>query len=139
MNLAETRIAMVGIRRRRLPQARSQWSPMSSKVRSRRPAAIRFKPRCDIHTVPANVAEIDPDTELTDGCVDLPDPGIPRPLFKLNLDGAAHHVYKVANSTNRPSPVVLTMRPRCSLIFGVARSRRILTPPMRAGQSTGPN
>jgi hypothetical protein len=31
----------------------------------------------------------------------------------------------LANSINNPSPVVLTMRPRCSLILGSPSSRRI--------------
>jgi hypothetical protein len=30
----------------------------------------------------------------------------------------------LANSTSNPSPVVLTMRPRCSAIFGSTSSRR---------------
>jgi hypothetical protein len=44
----------------------------------------------------------------------------------LHRDGAAQRTASttLANSTSNPSPVVLTMRPRCSAIFGSTSSRR---------------
>src|SRR4029077_14177406 len=44
----------------------------------------------------------------------------------LHFDRAAHRIASttLATSTSMPSPVVLTMRPCCSLIFGSRSSRR---------------
>jgi len=42
----------------------------------------------------------------------------------LNVDRAAHRIDDAGNSTSRPSPVVLTIRPWCSAIVGSRSSRR---------------
>jgi transposase-like protein len=66
------------------------------------------------------VTEINTDTELDTSSVR--NPGIPCGHFKLNSTAQRTASTTLANSTRRPSPVVLTMRPRCSLILGSARS-----------------
>ena len=43
----------------------------------------------------------------------------------LHLDGAAHRVDNAGEFDSSPSPVVLTMRPLCSAIFGSTSSRRM--------------
>jgi hypothetical protein len=48
----------------------------------------------------------------------LRDCSIPFDHFVLDLDGATHGIENARKSTNSPSPVVLTIRPRCSLISG---------------------
>ena len=68
----------------------------------------------DVVAVDDDVAEVDPDPE--------PDPsGMPAsPSIIARCTSAAQRTASttLANSTSIPSPVVLTMRPECSPIFG---------------------
>src|SRR5271168_1511205 len=78
-----------------------------------------FEPRSNIHPVAEDVmflsdhvAEIDPHPKPDAPLVWHLRLAVDHPA--LDLHGAAHSATTLANSANKPSPVFLTVRPRCS-------------------------
>jgi hypothetical protein len=90
----------------------------------------------DVATVFDDVADIDPDAEL-DAAIGR-HIGVSRRHLALHLDGTSTAATTLGNSINSPSPVVLTMRPRCSLTFGSPISRRIVLKAASVPSSSAP-
>ena len=85
--------------------------------------------RRDIDAVAVNVvwrhddvAEIDADAQI-DAAV-LRQPGVPREVSRCTSKAQRTASTTLPKSTRAPSPVCLTMRPRCSRTFGAMTSRR---------------
>ena len=89
-----------------------------------------FQPRRDIDAVAEDVAVLDDDVAQVDADAELDAPVLGTPAFRSAIPRCTSTAQRtasttLANSTSSPSPVVLTMRPRCSAIFGSLSSRRI--------------
>ena len=80
----------------------------------------------DINAVTEDIVAFDDDVAKVDAN-SQGDPSIvghaggPCGNCRLHLDGAAHGIYNTGNSSSKPSPVVFTMRPPCSVIWDLNR------------------
>ena len=89
-----------------------------------------FEPSSDVDAVAEDVVPVDDDVAEIDADAKL-DPrstgtlGIALGHRRCTSTAQRTASTTLANSTNSPSPVVLTMRPRCSAIIGSTNSRRI--------------
>ena len=93
-------------------------------------SARAFEPRRDVDPIAKDVvvldddiAEIDADAQF-DAIVRRRSAHCARPSRCCTAIAQRNASTTLANSTSNPSPVVLTMRPRCSAIFGSISSRR---------------
>ena len=71
----------------------------------------------DVVTVDHDVADMDADAEL-DALVRVRSPILRSAMPRCTSTAQRTASTTLSNSTSRPSPVVLTRRPRCSAIFG---------------------
>ena len=102
-----------------------------------------LQPSRNVHSVPENVVILDNDIALVNADTKL-DAIIARCSGTSITDMCCHWVAQrnasttLENSTSKPSPVVLTMRPRCSVIFGSISSARIDLSRLRVPSSSAP-
>jgi hypothetical protein len=90
-----------------------------------------FKTRRNVHTIAEDVAILHDNVALMDANTEVDAPisgliGIAFGHLALHLDSTAQRLDELPDSTSRPSPVVLTMRPRCSEMAGSITSRRVI-------------
>ena len=84
---------------------------------------------CDIYAIAEDVSAIDDNIADIDAHAELDTPvrrhlGVALRHRALDLDGATHRIHHAREFHQHSSPVVFTMRPRCSLILGSIKSRR---------------
>src|SRR5258708_29443179 len=97
----------------------------------------------EIDSVAENVALVDDDVALMDAEAEL-DPlvrgtsALRAAISRCTSTAQRTASTTLANSTSKPSPVVLTMRPRCSAILGSISSARIDLSRSRVPSSSAP-
>jgi hypothetical protein len=102
-----------------------------------------FKPSGDVDAIAENVVPIDDDVAEIDADAKFDTrfgrhTGISPGHLSLHVNAHRTASTTLANSTNNPSPVVLTMRPRCSTIRGSTKSRLIAFNPASVPSSSAP-
>ena len=88
-----------------------------------------FQPRGDVDAIAEDVVAVDDDVAEIDADAELDALSAGTPALRSAMPRCTSTAQRtasttLANSTSRPSPVVLTMRPRCSAILGSISSRR---------------